>query len=648
MAERRLVAAPEFDAALALELASSILGARGVPTRRGARLHLPRHPQAPDPADLARVRQWVRDAKRPTAIDVFSGAGGLSLGLVHAGFTILAAADSDPYAVETHSSNISTLPYVGDLAEPADFLQHLEAWGITSVDVVAGGVPCQPFSRAGRSKIRSLVEAKVRPAKDTRADLWQSFICIVRALQPRAVVLENVPDLAQWDDGAVLIGLCESLRSLDYEVDARIIRAFDFGVPQHRARLFVLGIRDGGRIHWPKKRSAEPPTVRDAIGDLPTVAGGQSIERIPYGGAKTALQRRLRRGVASADREWVYDHLTRDVRADDAKAFALLPEGGTYKALPADLRRYRSDIFTDKYKRLSWQHLSRTITAHISKDGYWYIHPEQHRTLSIREAARLQTFPDWFRFAGEPTHRFRQIGNAVPPLVAESIGRAVAHALKGNRKSRPNSDGAFREDLVAWHSDLPVTQSWRRHGTPWGVLVGELALTRVRLGDAARTYQSIEAAVPSPRHLTSNVCQAEKVFESLGLGSCFSEIHAVADELVKNHDGRVPDTRERLLALPGVGDYVANAVLCFGFGRPVLLTEQTTERVVSRLTGYPGRSHRWQLRLDLYRLAGADGANKTFNLALLDLGASICKRSAPKCLACPVNKYCLTFKGRVA
>ena len=114
----------------------------------------------------------------------------------------------------------------------------------------------------------------------------------------------------------------------------------------------------------------------------------------------------------------------------------MMRQGDTYADLPANLRRYRSDIFTDKYNRLSWDELSRTITAHIARDGYWYIHPDQHRTLSIREAARIQTFPDWFRFAGEPSHRFRLIGNAVPPLLAEAIGRQLNEALAAPRRAR--------------------------------------------------------------------------------------------------------------------------------------------------------------------------------------------------------------------
>src|SRR3989442_13796087 len=132
----------------------------------------------------------------------------------------------------------------------------------------------------------------------------------------------------------------------------------------------------------------------------------------------------MRKGVAPADRRWIHDHIKREVRPDDAEAFALLPEGGTYRDVPAHLRRYRSDIFTDKYKRLSRDELSRTITAHLARDGYWYIHPDQDRTLSVREAARVQAFPDWFRFDGEPSLCSRQIVNAVPPFPHEAIGQS--------------------------------------------------------------------------------------------------------------------------------------------------------------------------------------------------------------------------------
>jgi DNA (cytosine-5)-methyltransferase 1 len=417
-----------LDATRALQLGRSLLPSRcEVPIRRGPRPKLELRADAPDAADLVAVRRWVKAAKHPTAIDMYSGAGGLSLGLREGGFSVLAGADSDPIAVETYLANLGGLCFLGDLSDPHDFLDHLGAWGINTVDLVAGGVPCQPFSRAGRSKIRSLVRAGIRSSIDPRVGLWQSFVTVVRLLLPRAVLLENVPELAKWDSGTVLSDFCESLEELGYKTETRILRASHFGVPQHRSRLFIVGLRDSRSIEWPNP-IAHRPSLRDAIGDLPSVAPGQREERIPYSAPQTALQRRLRKGVRKRDRGWVYDHVTRETRADDAEAFALMPQGGTYIDLPESLRRYRSDIFTDKYKRLAWDGLCRTITAHMAKDAYSYIHPEQPRTLSLREAARVQTFPDWFRFAGEPSHRYRQVGNAVPPLLAQAVGKAILSA----------------------------------------------------------------------------------------------------------------------------------------------------------------------------------------------------------------------------
>ena len=128
-------------------------------------------------------------------------------------------------------------------------------------------------------------------------------------------------------------------------------------------------------------------------------------------------------------------------------------EGQTYRDLPDHLRRYRDDIFSDKYLRLSWDDLSRSITAHLAKDGYWYIHPEQDRTLSVREAARVQTFPDRFRFAGSMTTRFTQIGNAVPPMLAQAVGGAVRDALEGvsEESGSPLKAARFRSSLIRWY-----------------------------------------------------------------------------------------------------------------------------------------------------------------------------------------------------
>jgi DNA (cytosine-5)-methyltransferase 1 len=556
-------------------------------------------------------------------------------------------ADSDKWSLETHTGNLGGLGYLGDLSEPTALIEHLDAWGVRDVDLVAGGPPCQPFSRAGGSKIRSLVRAGTRADDDPRAHLWRGFMAVVEHLQPRAVLIENVPELPRWDDGAVLAGFFESLRALGYEVDAQVLDAYRHGVPQHRARLFIVGIRDGAPLKWPGP-SDKHPTLRDAIGDLPPVPPAHREECSLYiGEPLSALQNRLRRDLPEPEKRHVYDHVTRDVRPDDAEAFRLLGEGQTYRDLPARLQRYRTDIFDDKYKRLAWDEVSRSITAHIAKDGYWYIHPEQHRTLSIREAARVQTFPDGFRFAGEPSHRFRQIGNAVPARLGEELGRALKAALSGGAGRPTNGRDRLRSDLIDWHRLRARDFPWRASGhPPWAVLMAETCLARTRGDQVAALFQALMRLGPTPAALVSQGDEAVEAMVKLGLGARAKVVVEIARALVEDFDGEVPDTDLELQELPGVGDYVAQAVLCFGFGRRAVLVDTNTARIISRLHDRDG-TRRWQLRLDLHRLAGREGPDAAFNFALLDLGASVCRPGAPRCAECPIRRQCATGSGAV-
>lgn len=604
---------------------------------RGIRVRLDPHTKAPDPVNLKGVREWVQLAEHPTAVDLFCGAGGLSLGLTDAGFNVLVGADNDSLAVETHLANIGGLGYLGDLTDPTDFLNHLDAWGIGEIDLVAGGIPCQPFSRAGRSKIRSLVQSGLRSEDDPRTFLWRSFISVVDKLRPCAVLLENVPDLAVWNDGSILVGFRESLRALGYVTNVRIVNAFDHGVPQHRARLFVVGLREGKRFEWPENNQVQY-NLCDAIGDLPQVPPAQREERIPYGGPSTNLQKRLRKGVRDLDRGWIYDHITRDVRPDDAEAFALLKPGQTYKDLPVHLQRYRSDIFTDKYNRLRWDGLSRTITAHMARDAYWYIHPDQNRMLSIREAARIQTFPDWFRFAGEPSHRFRLIGNAVPPLLAEAIGRKLKETVLGEDHSIAG-ERDFRDDLTRWHASNIRVFPWRSGADPWHVLMAEVCLRRTRADQVVPVYKALTELAQTPKEMLMNLEYVRDAMRSLGLNWRAENMIEIARMIVERHDGQVPDSTEELLQLPGIGDYVANAVLTFAFGRTAVLLDTNTERIVKRLRGLV-KVNRWQLRSEIYDLAGPSGSDANFNYALIDFAAMICRPKNPLCAECPVNHRC--------
>lgn len=607
---------------------------------RSTPVHLPRRADGPDPTDLEGIRRWVRASEQPTAVDLFCGAGGLSLGLEQAGFRVLVGADSDPWAVRTHEANLGGLGWIGDLGSPDEFLQTLAVWGIDEVDLVAGGVPCQPFSRAGASRMRDLIATGERADHDARATLWESFMVVVQALRPKAVLVENVPDLPRWDDGAVLMGFYESLRGCGYRVDARVVEAWRHGVPQHRQRLLLIGLAEGRTLRWPDGAD-RPVTLADAIDDLPIIPPAQRTERIRYLDApRSAFQRAMRRDVPIADRDAVWDHVTRDVRPDDHLAFEMLPQGGTYADLPPELQRYRTDIFTDKYRRLAWTELGRSITAHIAKDGYWYIHPDQHRTLSIREAARLQTFPDWFRFAGNQTHRYRQIGNAVPPALGKAIGESLIDALASDAQRGPDPHAAFRTTLLEWHhSQGPSALPWRVIGDPWLVLCGELIGQRARRADALAVFDYIRRVAATPALASKN---SDEILETLAQREMATRARAIceiAEAIIDSFSGKVPADELALRSLPGVGDYLAQAVLCFGWGRRATLVDSSTMRVCGRIHQREER-RRFQLRLDLHRLAGSEGPDATFNAAVLDLAARICLPDIPRCEECPVRSFC--------
>lgn len=597
-----------------------------LPNIRGKRLSLP--PRRPDiHADPEAARSWLSQLSRPWAVDLFSGCGGLGLGLERAGFNVVAAADSDEAALETYAANLESLTWGGDLSDPAAFVEYLAQVGIETVDLVAGGPPCQPFSRAGSSKIRSLVAEGSRASEDARVELWRSFMAVVDALDPQAVMLENVPDMVSWDDGSILLAIVQALIDRGYATDAKVLQAERHGVPQHRQRLFVVA-RRSGKFAWPR-RSPSRVDLKTAIGDLPEIDAGAGDLVMPYGGPLNPFQVRARRGMPSRRQALIHDHISRAVREDDAEAFALLKPGQTYRDLPDRLKRYRDDIFDDKYKRLSWDDVSRTITAHIARDGYWYIHPEQQRTLSIREAARLQTFPDIFRFCGHPSVQYRQIGNAVPPALGHAVARRVRAALASEE---PACNSAFGEGLRAWR---PFTFSKYGQAAAWAVLMSELCLPRRKQSENSELLRRCIDIAPSARTASEQTATLRRL-----LGPAAVErLTDVAIAICQRHDGQLPESTEALRALPRVGTRTAAMVRCFGFGQPTPLTGQGVNRIIERVTGQPVSSV-WTSRLQLVRLAGANGPDVAFNAALLRLAEERCLPSRPLCGACPVRSEC--------
>ncbi|WP_225438359.1 DNA cytosine methyltransferase [Candidatus Frankia nodulisporulans] len=420
----------------------------GVRLERSDLLQLKPCPGTPAEEDFGAWCLAEQASGRPLAVDLFSGAGGLSLGLEQAGWTVVAAVDHDPRAVETHRANFRGKAMQLDLSEPEKRDELVGALAGVEIDLVAGGPPCQPYSRAGSSKIRSLVARTSRARFDPRRELWGAFLAVVLELRPRAVLMENVPDMGLGDDFQTVRRIVGDLERWGYATEVKIIDTSKFGVPQHRRRLMLLGRRDGSSFDWPAQDEHPQVTVADAIGDLPPLELTTGAREMIYVATEmSGFARRMREGADSAV---IHDHFTRPVRDDDRRAFALMDEKTLYSELPAEMRRYRSDSFDDKYNRLGWAELSRTITAHIAKDGYWYIHPQELRTLTVREAARLQTFPDRFRFAGYRSDAYRQIGNAVPAAgrggrcacSAATCGRRTAGGCTGRRAGPELADGA--------------------------------------------------------------------------------------------------------------------------------------------------------------------------------------------------------------
>ena len=518
----------------------------------------------------------------------------------------------------------------------------MDQWGIRHVDLVAGGPPCQPFSRAGSAKIADLVRQGVRRARDKRADLWRTFLAVIDHLKPEAVMVENVPDFARIHSGSALTSLLTELDNRGYNPEAEMLDSWGYGVPQPRKRLFIIGLKGGNQFHWPAP-AARKPTLKQAIGDLPSVEGGQRQEELPYPGRPlTKFARRMRRNLIGDDQHIIRDHITRQVREDDAEIYAGLEPGQTYKDVPDHLRRYRSDIFDDKYNRLAWNRPSRSITAHIAKDGYWYIHPSQDRTLSVREAARIQTFPDDFRFAGTPSNRYRQIGNAVPPMLSEAVGRAMIESTKVS--SLRDSSTAYnasnpRDSLVEWYRTNGRSYPWRYEDNPWKVLLAEVCLHRTRANQVAGIFQKLIDLCPAPEDLLKNRDEAEDLLVHLGLNWRVDRLFEMAMELSKSYKGQVPDSYDELMHLPGVGDYVASSVLCFAYGQATTLIDTNTSRIVRRYAGSNDLPV-WEQRLALHNMAKPIGADSEWNYALLDLGALVCKARSPSCRICPINDSC--------
>jgi DNA (cytosine-5)-methyltransferase 1 len=630
---------------------------------RGPFINLKPHPEHKlDEDGFVAYAKKLKRGGAMLAADFFSGAGGLSLGLEAAGFNVILSADTEPFANRTHAHHFGGMSVDWDLADPTAIRRVIALAQQANIDLIAGGPPCQPFSKAGRSMIRYRVESGLRDPHDERRDLWRSYLEIIREVKPKAVLMENVPDMALDKEMFILRSVVEALEQLGYSVEERVVDTWRYGVPQFRQRLILVALRDNLKFTWPEG-SGEPVTVWNAISDLPEVEGGWRPPNgaegwSEYSGPRTAFQREMRRGVPPADLHKVFDHITRPVREDDRQAFESMTHATKYTDLSQEHQRYRGDIFDDKYNRLNENDLSRTITAHIAKDGYWYIHPRQSRTLTVREAARLQTFPDDFRFDGPPSAAFRQIGNAVPPQLGKVMGEAIVEALRLKSPASINTRDTA-ELLADWMRDRGrLSIPWLRAPSRWLFVAAETLLDRASPNAVHRIWPRLVKDFADPKVLSDRrrtepqemllamampvgrTARAEKVLDlANALRSNPGVLEASSDEM------------KRALGISeSVADTMALAVrrVCETAGRdetddevPVLINKGVL-RVARRFQANTA-DHKNKLtdgRLAVARMIGFGPSSRSAHLALIELANSLCRPELPLCSECPLEMHC--------
>jgi DNA (cytosine-5)-methyltransferase 1 len=404
-------------------------------------------------AEVARVD--ASDA--PTFIDLFSGAGGLSEGFVRAGFRAVAVLDSDPVALKTHLLNHPSLreehAIAGDVRElrVATLRKML---GRRRLDVLVGAPPCQGFSTAGfRSK---LTRSGYRLAHDDRNYLFEYLVDVALALRPRLFLMENVPGMKTARKKDDLSFLDAAARCLEkgggYRTAVWQLNATGFGVPQDRTRCFLVAAADGPVPPMPASEyqdvrrpnfdvDALPPvTLDEALLGMPPRAAGEGTavdawDRTTAVASDKRSRRYLSKRRLLGTSPLIYNHHARYNNERDLELYALLRPGeDSVHAIERhgreDLMRYRRDVFDDKYARLRGDRPCKTIVSHLAKDGNGYIHPREVRSLTVREAARVQSFADEYVFCGSPTDQWIQVGNAVPPVMSEAIARTFLRVLE--------------------------------------------------------------------------------------------------------------------------------------------------------------------------------------------------------------------------
>lgn len=406
-----------------------------------------------------------------TFIDLFSGAGGLSEGFIREGFSPIAHVDMDNNACKTLTTRLayhylnatnnlntyrkylvgeidrnslySNLPKmlfdsvinleikksnIQEIFTQIDQLLSLNNYN--KINVIIGGPPCQAYSNVGRSKMGTEIK------NDKRNFLYKQYGKFLVKYQPDMFIFENVPGLYTAGDGIYYNDLRRYFKNIGYNLEDKILNSSDYGALQNRNRVILIGWKLEHNFSYPNlPKNPSKETIYNLFADLPKIKPGDSLNCYKMRMKRSGVIKKLR---IQSKFDLLLQHIARPHNDKDLEIYKIAINMWNnnnrlkYSDLPQHLKSHKNEAsFKDRFKVVNGEGLSHTVVAHISKDGHYYIHPDinQLRSISVREAARIQTFPDDFYFESSRTAAFKQIGNAVPPLLAEQIAREIKRKL---------------------------------------------------------------------------------------------------------------------------------------------------------------------------------------------------------------------------
>tara|TARA_B100000678_G_scaffold25611_1_gene19312 strand:- start:7389 stop:8465 length:1077 start_codon:yes stop_codon:yes gene_type:complete len=339
--------------------------------------------------------------------DLFSGVGGLSQGFISKGFDVEFAIEYDKdIALSYQKNHPSTKMYSQDIST-VDF-EELKK-NHRKINVIVGGPPCQGFSQKG----------KRLSVNDDRNYMFKRFIDAVTVFKPHYFVLENVPNILTTANGFFKNEIIEGFETLGYAVNAEVLNASDYGVPQNRRRAFFVGTLGTNKLGFPKPKKSKV-SIKDAIYDLPFIDSGEGQQESSYEKLATSnFQKKLRNGS-----KVLHNHVATNHSKVALERLSLIPKGKGREVLPPE--HQTKSIYSGTWSRLKEDDIAATITTRFdTPSSGLFTHPVLNRCLTVREAARIQSFPDSFVFYGTKTNQMKQVGNAVPPLLAAEIANII-------------------------------------------------------------------------------------------------------------------------------------------------------------------------------------------------------------------------------